>query len=294
MVDTITFKRRSRNLALLSTLLLVGSLITILLLIILHTPIPPYPEGGGGQGNGIELNLGFSDEGLGNNPQEIAMDKDVVQPTPQAAEQEDKLLTQDEEDAPAINETAVKDKKLKKDIKKAPVEKPKKEVKKQVETHQPVVNANALYRPKSNQTSADGDKGKAGDKGDPSGSLASKAFGGKGGQGGSGGGTGGGNGTGTGSGTGSGISFDLTGRNNVGAFPRPEYKQQVEGVVVVEVTVDKEGKVTQAVAGAKGTTTLDESLRHAAEQAALKARFDRKPDAPAFQKGTITYRFRLQ
>jgi TonB family C-terminal domain len=294
MVDTIIFKRRSRNLALLSTLLLVGSLVTILLLIILHTPIPPYPEGGGGQGNGIELNLGFSDEGLGNNPQEIAMDKDAAQPAPQAAEQEDKLLTQDEEEAPVINETVVKDKKIKKDIKKTPVEKPKKEVKKQTETPRPVVNTNALYRPKTNQPSADGDKGKSGDQGNPNGSLAAKAFGGKGGQGGAGGGTGGGVGTGTGPGVGSGISFNLAGRSNVGAFPRPEYKQQVEGVVVVEVTVDKEGKVTQAVAGAKGTTTLDESLRQAAEQAALKTRFDKKPDAPAFQKGTITYRFRLQ
>ena len=75
MVDTITYKRRARTLGFLSTLLLIGSLVVILLLIILHTPIPPYPEGGGGQGDGIELNLGFSDAGMGNNQQELAFER---------------------------------------------------------------------------------------------------------------------------------------------------------------------------------------------------------------------------
>ena len=41
-------------------------------------------------------------------------------------------------------------------------------------------------------------------------------------------------------------------------------------------------------------TTLDENLLKAAKDAAILARFDRKPDAPAFQKGTITYIFMLR
>ena len=132
-----------------------------------------------------------------------------------------------------------------------------------------------------------------GDQGDPNGSLGAKAFGGQGGKGGSGGGTGGGQGTGIGTGIGPGISFDLKDRKYI-SLPKPEYKQQVEGIVVVEVTVDKEGKVTQAIPGVKGSTTLDETLLDAAKRASLQSRFDRKPNAPAFQKGTIQYNFRLQ
>jgi len=64
--------------------------------------------------------------------------------------------------------------------------------------------------------------------------------------------------------------------------------------VVVEVTVDQNGKVTKAVPGVKGSTTLDEYLLQSAKEAALKAVFDLKLDAPAYQKGTITYFFKLK
>lgn len=87
--------------------------------------------------------------------------------------------------------------------------------------------------------------------------------------------------------------FNLAGRSPLN-LPKPEYNYQVEGKVVVEVTVDRSGKVTKAVPGVKGSTTLDENLLKAAEKAALEALFDVKSDAPAFQKGTITYYFRLQ
>jgi TonB family protein len=293
MAETISYKRKSRVLGFFFTSLVSGGIVLILLLIILRTPIPPFPEGGGGAGDGIELNLGFSDAGMGNNPQELSAASEITPPQPDTKVQADeKIMTQDVEDAPTINEKPEKTKKVKKIVPKVVVETPKKVVKKEPVKPQPVVNTKALYT-KKNITSADGTSNKAGDQGDPNGTLASKAFGGKGGKGGSGGGTGGGNGTGTGPNTGGGISFNLAGRNPM-SLPHPEYKQQVEGVVVVEVTVDKDGKVTQAVAGVKGSTTLDDALLDAARKAALKASFDRKPDAPAFQKGTITYKFRLQ
>ena len=285
MVETITYKRRARALGLLLTLLVTGSIVTVLLLIILRTPIPPYPEGGGGQGDGIELNLGFADAGMGDVQQDVSTT--APEPATQAKQENEKLMTQDVEDAPSINEADVK--KPKKEVKKE-VAVPKKETEK---PKQPVVNQNALYRPKTNQTSSNGDKNVAGDQGNPNGNLAAKAFSGKGGQGGSGGGTGGGTGTGTGTGVGDGVVYDLGDRHAVGALPMPEYNKQEEGTVVVEVIVDKDGKVTQAVAGVKGTTTPDESLRRAAREAALKARFEPKPSVP-FQQGKITYKFRLQ
>ena len=92
---------------------------------------------------------------------------------------------------------------------------------------------------------------------------------------------------------GSGVSYSIPNRVPQ-ALPAPEYKREIEGIVVVEVTVNKDGKVIQAIPGVKGTTTLDESLWEAAKKAAQMARFDRKPDASEYQKGIITYRFRLQ
>lgn len=90
-----------------------------------------------------------------------------------------------------------------------------------------------------------------------------------------------------------GVDFSLDGRNPE-SLPKPEYNYQVEGKVVVEITVDKYGKVTNVIAGVKGSTTLNDKLLESAKKAAQNARFDRKPDAPAYQKGTITYYFRLQ
>lgn len=90
-----------------------------------------------------------------------------------------------------------------------------------------------------------------------------------------------------------GISYSLAGRTPQ-SLPKPEYNYQVEGVVVVEVTVDRYGNVTKAIPGAKGSTTLNDHLHRAAKEAALAAKFDRKPNAPAYQKGTITYHFILR
>lgn len=90
-----------------------------------------------------------------------------------------------------------------------------------------------------------------------------------------------------------GISYSLEGRTPQ-LLPKPEYNYQAEGIVVVEVTVDRNGNVTEAIAGVKGSTTLDFYLRREAKKAALSAKFDRKPNAPQIQKGTITYYFLLQ
>lgn len=89
----------------------------------------------------------------------------------------------------------------------------------------------------------------------------------------------------------SGISFSLSGRTANGKLPEPTYTVLEEGTVVVEVVVDKYGKVTSARAISKGTTIHSTPLWNAAQAAALKARFNEDPSAPAEQVGTITYRF---
>jgi len=136
---------------------------------------------------------------------------------------------------------------------------------------------NALANSKNAGTSStvEGIAGGPGNQGDPNGSVNSKVRG-------------------TGSGLGDkGISYDLKGRG-FQRLPPPKYDYQGEGRVVVEVSVDRSGKVVQANPGTKGSTTLDEYLLKVAKDAALEARFEVKPDAPVIQKGTITYNFILK
>lgn len=66
----------------------------------------------------------------------------------------------------------------------------------------------------------------------------------------------------------------------------------VKGVVVVEIWVDNYGIVQKAVAGIEGTTITDKELWQAARKAALGAHFNMSADAPALQKGIISFRSR--
>lgn len=98
---------------------------------------------------------------------------------------------------------------------------------------------------------------------------------------------------GSGSGTqGSGISYSLSGRTAT-STPKPNYPGREEGIVVVTITVDKNGNVTQATPGARGSTTMNPDLLDAARRAALLAKFNADNNAAALQTGTITYRFIL-
>jgi TonB family protein len=76
-------------------------------------------------------------------------------------------------------------------------------------------------------------------------------------------------------------------------LPKPEYPGNDAGIVVVKVIVDKNGRVTSAEPGVRGTTIANKAFWDEAKQAALKAKFNVDPDAAAFQQGTISYRFRL-
>lgn len=96
--------------------------------------------------------------------------------------------------------------------------------------------------------------------------------------------------TGTGLGS-SGISYSLAGRSASGSFPKPVENCNEEGVVVVEITVDKTGKVTAAQSILRGSRNMTACLRKAAEQAAMRARFNNDVNAAAYQTGTITYSF---
>lgn len=86
--------------------------------------------------------------------------------------------------------------------------------------------------------------------------------------------------------------WNLEGRRPQGAFPRPKYVDNEQGVVVVEIWVNGAGDVTGAAYRAKGSTVSAKSpLVAEAEKAAKGVKFDQSEQD--LQVGTITYRFRL-
>jgi len=88
-----------------------------------------------------------------------------------------------------------------------------------------------------------------------------------------------------------GNSWSLDGRSLNGDLVKPTYNLNKEGAVVVEIRVDKTGKVISTKAPAIGTTIPEAELHRAAEKAALATRFSPGKNEAV---GTITYNFRLK
>jgi TonB family protein len=122
---------------------------------------------------------------------------------------------------------------------------------------------------------------------------------------GTGNGKGSGNGTGSGSGNGSeagiqgnpaghgnlgGNTFSINGRKLTGNLVSPNYDNDVEGKVTVNIRVDENGRVSSASVGSP-TTISDTSTRNAALAAASKTRFS---SGSGIATGVITYNFRLK
>lgn len=85
------------------------------------------------------------------------------------------------------------------------------------------------------------------------------------------------------------VSYDLENRNDV-YLHKPAYQCEGGGQVVVNITVNRNGKVIAAsIAGA--TNTSDQCMLEMAIQAAKASTFNTSASAPEKQKGTITYLF---
>lgn len=259
-------------------------ILMVLLLIMFGFNIPfPLPAE-----EGIIINFGNSDEGMGLEEPAIG-EQAISNPAGYPTMQEDESpLTQDYEEAPAL--PVKKDESKKKVVEPTEKTNPASSTDKVApsttaatpEVEKPrEANAKALFpgqKINGGQTGVEGVTGKPGNQGSLEGSASSTNR--------TGGATGGG-----GDGQ-NGIITNLNGRSAL-LLPKPDYPKQKEGRVVVEVTVDNHGNVTKAIAGIKGSTTLDTDLLKAAEKAALSAKFDVSSNAPSFQVGTITYIFRL-
>ncbi len=77
------------------------------------------------------------------------------------------------------------------------------------------------------------------------------------------------------------------------SLPIPVYLTQGGGKIIIEIVVDRQGRVIQATPKA-GQKVRDEQIIHYAQTAALRTVFNSDPKAPQNQKGTIHYNFIAQ
>lgn len=73
-------------------------------------------------------------------------------------------------------------------------------------------------------------------------------------------------------------------------MPIPVFKCEFGGRVTVEISVNRKG-VVQKASVIEAQSQADDCLRKVAVDAAERSRFNENSQAPALQKGTITYRF---
>lgn len=267
-------------------------ILLFLLLLLIKLTIDPTPdeiEGGGGGGE-IAINFGNSEVGSGKNYQSKDVSKPIAKSTPiKTVSEVEKVLTQETTEAPVISQSKNLEKKIT----------PKPVVKEAPKPSKSTTDALSSLLNGSNK-SGDGDDKTGGNKGKISGDPNAKGYNGGGG---SGTGTGGGNGSGTGLGNGSGYgngSGSGTGNGNYQLGnrkalnkPEPRYLCNEQGVVVVQIAVDQNGKVISAIPGVKGTTNTAKCLLDQAKIAAINTKWQSDDAAPSTQIGKIIYNFKL-
>ena len=254
-------EKKSKRNGIIGTVLFHSLLLIAFLFLGLTYQDPPPPE------EGISINFGFVDEGFSEvEPEAEEETIEIVQEEviEQQIESNEEIVTQTTVETPAAKTTEEKKEEI---IKDEPLE----EI---IEEKKPEVNIKALYPgKKENSKTSEGKNNGEGNQGiiegDPDASTHE----------------GGGIGK-------DGAAYQLGGRN-VAFKPKPIYEIQVEGKVVVIITVNRSGNVINAIPGTKGSTTLNKQLLQRAKAAALKTKFNPKQSAPTNQQGKIIYHFSL-
>ncbi|WP_299525606.1 energy transducer TonB [uncultured Lutibacter sp.] len=288
-LDT-TYKRKSA--ALTSVIM---SLLLALIFFVGMTYLDPPEE------YGIAVNFGTSDVGIGdvqpNEPlkstseEKLQEEQEEVKETvePEVAEKASETLTEDvatqnNEEAIAIKKKQDAKNKADEITKNAKLEKERIErvklaaiAKQKAEEEAKRKKLDALIGGINNSdgtaTGGEGNDSKAGDKGNINGDPNANGYYGNGG--------GGGNG-----------DYNLGNRKPV-SRPKPNYICTEEGLVVVSIEVDVNGRVIKATAGVKGSTNTAQCLLSQAKEAALNTKWSADATAPSKQIGTIKYRFSL-
>jgi hypothetical protein len=272
------------------TLLICGSLLALLFLISWNLPAasPPVEEG-------LEVNLGNSDQGLGNDqpflpndPSKQDQEKYTPPKTVAATKEALKDVETDDKDpdpAPAVKQPPV----TKPDATKIPEK--DLTVKTPHKTIQPAVNPTpAPPKPKAvfNGVKGDGTGGNDADHFKPGGNQG--IAGGKGDQGAPGGDPNSTNYTGGGHGNGIAISRGLQGRR-ISRTPSFTDEFNENAKIAVDIRVDAAGNVISAEYQPLGSTTSDATLKAIALKKAHQVKFNNGNDEAS---GTIVFNFRLK
>ncbi len=249
----------------------------------------PEMEGGGGGGE-IAVNFGDSELGSGDNFDS----KEVVTAAPEEVTEtpteEKDIIVSENEEAPAVMEVKKPDTKIEKKVEEKPVVKP---------TPKPSKSTSDALSNLLNGSNKEGDGNDktAGNKGKSNGDTNSKGYNGGGGKG---DGLGKGEGLGEGDGYGRGGSGGSVGNGNYQLgnrkalnTPKPKYTCSEEGVVVVQISVDKSGTVINANPGVRGTTNSAKCLLEQAKIAAMNTKWQADATAAETQIGKIIYSFKL-
>jgi outer membrane biosynthesis protein TonB len=298
-------KRKS----ILLSLILYGTMLLILFFIRFWPPSNIAELAGGGGGGGVSVNFGDSDVGMGTNFQnEEKVVKSQAKPIPvkEIQQEQDVIAEENSKDEGVVIPKKVNVKKVKevliKETKPIVITKPVKEVPKIPTKPKNDALSNILKGSKN----GDGNGKTSGNQGPANGGLNNSGYGAGGSGGGTGGGTGPGNGTGTGPGSGSGTGGGSGSGNGKGSGsgyslgdrkalskPSPAYNCDEVGKVVVQITVDKNGKTISATPGIKGTTNTAKCLLDQAKIAAMNTKWSADENASEQQVGKIEYNFRL-
>ena len=292
-------KNGKKNIKALGITIGVHALLLVALIFTGFSAPPPLPD----QDLGMEVNLGTSDNGMGDEqplnpnppsaaaPEPAPAEAPVEAPKVSSVPQQD-IVTQDEEDAPEI-------KKPEKPVEK-PKEIPKKLEPKPVKTTAkpaaaPPKPAPPAPKPKAVFSGGTGNSANSGDNANGSNNATGEGNTGKPGDRGQLGGNPNGGGY-TGGGLGGGRSdFHLSGRNLIGR-PQVTYDGTETGYVAVNIKVDQQGNVTSAVFSMRGSTISNPRLIEIAKKAARSGqlKYNANPDAPEEQFGTVRFYFKAE
>ena len=200
-------EKKDKGIAIAGTIVVHALVLLVLFLMAFRTPLPLPGE------EGVEVDLGMMDQGMGNIQPEKPAIPMAAQPQQQQNKSKEDIVTQNDDEAPAIEKP--KNTKPKQETK--PVEEPK-----------PTVNQKALFKGSNNPQAggSEGITGQPGDQGKPNGLAGIKKYDGNGGK---------GNGTG----------YDLGGRG-AKSLHRPDDDFSEEGRIVVDIWVNRNGQVVRA------------------------------------------------
>lgn len=280
MISVSDKERYPNGVALLSALFSLGVVLFIFYLIKLITPIPPFPESA--SSGGMEINYGIYNEGTGRiEENSIGEATDVIvkeNVRPQVEPSKENVYTSERGE-----DVLISDPQKKLEVKNNTTIIHPTETKKVVKEKTIAELLAEKFNKSKGKSGGDGSSENVGNEGEPEGNPFTHGRGGLGSNPG---------GTQTGSGTGGGkgpFGFDLKGRSLLYHPPLPSDAKE-EGIVVVEIKVDKSGKVIEADPNGRGTTTTSSVLKAKARQFALQLRFTPNSQYEE-QKGSITIIF---